>query len=222
MLRKGWEVYESVCNGIQPQHWHLLKFYKNYNITISCEDYEPYLDRTKDQVQLTIYNENQAETFREYQKLFLVKNDETWKYFLKYSNMGYAQHKIHYIFEQNYMTKDKFRRVAEQKMYANDFSVTVDSCFTSFMVNGRCPYSYGRYIDITFDGTVRSCPYALEGEHLPDGLFQMNYSDWEKEMDQIFDRTETQLENCIHLELFGGLLDVGKQCTSIPDNSSDN
>jgi hypothetical protein len=111
-------------------------------------------------------------TTQENIRLRLIKDDETWEYFLKYSNMGYAQHKIHYIFEQNYMTKDKFRRVAEQKMYANDFSVTVDSCFTSFMVNGRCPYSYGRYIDITFDGTVRSCPYALEGEYLPNGLFQ--------------------------------------------------
>lgn len=212
MLRKGWQLHESICNGLKAMHWHLLKFYDNYNITIPCDQYEPYLDRVKDQVQITVYNEEQAETFKDYQKLFLIKDDETWDFFLKHSNMGFATHKMHYILEQEYINKDKLRIVAEHKMFANTFSITVDSCFTSFILNGRCPYSYNNYIDITFDGTVRFCPYAKEGIQMPVDL---------SEVEKLF-KVKALPKKCIYSELFGGELDVAKHGTSLQNNSPDN
>lgn len=213
-LRKGYLVYESLCNGIPAWSWHLLKFYKNYNITISADQYEPYLHRVKDQVQITIYNEEDAKQFKEYQKLFLIKDDTSWDFFLKYCNTDVSE-KLHYIFDHSYISKDQLRIAAENKMYWKISStMTIDSCFTSFLLNGRCPYSYGNYIDITYDGTVRRCPYSKTGEKIDRKMFSHDYSAWEDEMKKLF-RIEKNVKCKLYLELFGGKLDVGKQSTSL-------
>ena len=208
ILRDGYIIHESICNRLKPMHWHLLKSYSNYNITMSCEQYEPYLDKVKEQVQLTVYNVDQAEIFRDYQKLFLIKDDDTWEYFLKHWNMDFGIHKIHYIFEQNYITKDKLRIAAEKKMFSNDSSVTVDSCFTSYMLNARCPYSYNNYVDITYDGTMRSCPYMKTGKLMPFS-FEDNFNEYKQLMDSVF-QVETLTKKCKYLKFFEGELDGRK------------
>lgn len=198
-------MHESVCNKLKPFHWHLLKFYKNYNITLPASHYKPYLDRVKDQVQLTVYNEHQIEIYREYQKLFLIKDNRTWQFYLDHIH---AQNKlcskVHYIFDQAYMTKDKFRQVVSINNLATDPTATIDTCFRSFVLNGRCPNSYFNYMDITFDGTVRLCPYAKEGLKVP-----------EEELSRLirediggFFKLKPPCVRCKYMDLFEGELDV--------------
>lgn len=86
LLKSGYTVYESLCNSISKDNLQLLKKYKNYNITLSYntiydlltgKSYKFLLQR-KDQIQVTVYNRLQAIVLKEFQKIFLVKDKESF------------------------------------------------------------------------------------------------------------------------------------------------
>ena len=53
----------------------------------------------------------------------------------------------------------------------------MDSCLTSWIINKECPYTTN-YIDISYDWTVRRCPFEKEGVIIPkDFITNQNYID---------------------------------------------
>lgn len=156
-------IHESICflSGNSKIYDKLLNF-KNYNITISC-NIIPESFLFYDQIQVTVYNLHQIRKFKEYQKLYLVRNldDLNFMYelFNKYTD------RLHFLFNQNLFKTNKINIPELINKFQNrkDDKQSLDSCFTGYLINGECPYSYNNYIDITFDNTIRKCPYLETG-----------------------------------------------------------
>jgi hypothetical protein len=165
MLLQGYTIHEAFCSSV---HLTLLNKYKNYNITVSFERFGTnvsYLRHIfnvvlypyKDQVQVSVYNKEQALTIPGYRKLFLIKDDESFKYAKTHLN---SIPFMHYNIDQSWITKERIVQVLKS---FNDLTHTLDSCLWGWIDGGQCPYSTGSYIDITFDGTIRTCPFSRKG-----------------------------------------------------------
>ena len=179
MLLQGYTIHEALYSSVPDQSITLLDLYKNYNITVSynllgtdpqyfnhmsCEIFGPY----KDQVQVSVYTKEQALTIPGYRKLFLIKNDESLIYAKEHLS---SIPLMHYCIDQNWVTKDKIVQLIRLK----SISQTLDSCMWGWVAEGQCPYGTGSYIDITFDGTIRTCPFNRKGTPLKevyDGTYE--------------------------------------------------
>lgn len=164
-IKTNYKVYESICKTVTYETVCRLVAYDNYNITTFYENFIILLDLVSkikdisDQVQVTVYNLDQILEFPEYQKLYLIKDDETYtnfKSFIDNQDIFF----LHFLFTQEYI-KDKYQEVlslwSDRKNFNSD--ITLDSCLYSWIINSECPYSFRNYIDISHDYSVRNCPY---------------------------------------------------------------
>jgi hypothetical protein len=167
IVGSGHTVHESICSaGVHTYHLFELVKNKNYNITLSgnyiTDDWLfNELKKVKDQVQISIYSSPQMLRFKEWQKLFLIKDEHTYNWFKGW--LGEDTGQLHFLLDQNWLTTDTLKEIIPLFNSKASVGQSIDSCLTSWLVNGRCPYSDGKYIDINFDGTVRTCPYADKG-----------------------------------------------------------
>lgn len=211
MLERGYVLHESICNGVTDDQWHLLHSYDNYNITIPYALFDGRLAQFQTQLQITIYTAEQARELEDYQKLFFIRTDKEWGYFLYKHLWNLPYNKMHFVVNQKWVTKEKASDLAWYRMISNSHGTTIDSCLYSYLINGGCPYADGNYIDITFDGTLRKCPFAKTGVGIPEG----DYEEWFK--------VDHKPEECRYNQLFSGETD-GKTNVdpSIQDNSTNN
>lgn len=165
MLERGYILHESICSTNILYPCSLLAKYKTYNITLSYSIFEknPQLRTRSKQLQITVYTKEQARQVLNYQKLFLVKNDETLQYVIKEGLWNAPYSYMHFCIDQDWITKEKLRDLFYYRMLSNTIETTIDSCATSWLVNGCCPYNHGSYIDISYDGTLRTCPFNRVG-----------------------------------------------------------
>lgn len=159
-VASGATVYDSVCN-LQEYHIDLLSNYANYNMTISAREMiKGY--HIKDRVQVSVYDCVDLYNFSEYQKLFLIKDTKSYLQFKDWlGNKDYGR--LHFIFDQSRLTAEVLEcsiRLFNEKACNGQ---SMDSCVTSFLINGECPYSNHNYIDISSDRTIRKCPYDIRG-----------------------------------------------------------
>lgn len=196
-IRSGAKVHDSICTYYLQHHYWLEK-YANYNVTLSCDllRSNSELKKFKNQLQVTVYNFEDVWEFREYQKLFLIKDDTTYARFCwllgGYDGMG----RIHFLLDQEYITPELVQEIIVDFNERAEEGQTLDSCLTSWLVNGECPYADGNYIDLTYDDTVRSCPYAKKGVRSKRG----------ESLDAQFG-IQTLPSRCKYMEYFGGTLD---------------
>jgi hypothetical protein len=172
MLDLGYTIHEALCSSVPIETITLLALYKNYNITLSYELFKYYLTKEwpyKDQVQVSVYTKEQALTIPGYRKLFLIKDHESFKYAKTHLN---SIPFMHYNIDQSWITKEK---VVQLLKSFNGSTHTFDSCMLGWIDGGQCPYSTGSYIDITFDGTIRTCPFSRKGipiKEVYDGTYE--------------------------------------------------
>lgn len=163
MLNKGWTIHESVCSQVAAgMGWILLNKYTNYNITIPFPLLSEGLKQFAHQLQVTIYTVEQAREIPEIQKLYLIKNDNTFEYAL--DNFGDISY-IHFCINQKWITRKAIQKLMYAKMVwsRTNPGITIDSCWEGCSTNHVCSYNSGDYIDITFDGTLRTCPFNKVG-----------------------------------------------------------
>ena len=210
LLNQGYKVHESVCTtGTLEYYISLLNLYKNYNITISKKDFQTSnLEEFYNQIQVTIYDIEDAIAFKNYQKLFLIKDDLSLDIgiaLLKTLDLG----RIHIIIEQSYLESNA--RILTYLIHANEKKfnkqASLDTCLTSWVVNGCCPY-VTNYIDITYDATVRKCPYQKDG-YLIQGV------------EDSFQNTPVRTD-CIYYKLFQRKDDERFVGTNIQDSTTNN
>lgn len=188
-IRSGATVHDSVCS-LSLRHIDWLEKYANYNVTLSCFEMRKYkkLYEFKNQIQVTVYEYNDLIEFIDYQKLFLIKN---LKSFLQFCNwIGKDFGRLHFLLDQAIVNETIIQELIEHFNDKASEGQTLDSCLTSYLVNGECPYKDGNYIDITYDGTVRSCPYARKGNVLKAIELQFGI--------------QTLPDRCKYKEYFGG------------------
>lgn len=162
MLNQGFTIHESVCKTITDYHANLLLKFPKYNITVSYPVWKrcnlPAKNLTN-QIQVSVYNEKQALEI-EGQKLFLIKNAETLKLGIKLFSNPLVKN-LHFNLDMN-------RSIHIQLLLMQDSArnLTLDTCLYSWIVNGECPYRTD-YIDISYDWTVRRCPFSVNGTPIP-------------------------------------------------------
>jgi len=79
-------------------------------------------------------------------------------------------------------------------MLSDAVNVSIDSCAFSWVANGCCPYNSGSYIDITFDGTLRTCPFNVHGVPIKD-VYDGTY-------ESLF-KLRCKPEKCKYKDIFG-------------------
>lgn len=171
LLEKGYKIHESICEINNDYYFNLMENYSNYNITISCMELnkgnrkELYAEDYKDQIQVSVYTEEDVLDYKYYQKLFLIKGWESLG--VAYNLMKKDTGKLHFLLDQKFLVfgKEPKKRIVNFIEEFQDRKVshqTADTCLTSWLVNGHCPNEKD-YLDITFDKTARKCPYAKKG-----------------------------------------------------------
>lgn len=164
IVRSGHKVHESICSaGLDTYHLEELKRNKNYNVTMSCHmaDKYPGLEEVKEQVQISVYDWKDVATYHSWQKLFLIKNTNTYNAFKDW--LGINTGKLHFLIDQDWIDTAKIREIIPLFNNSNNSDQSMDSCLTSWLVNKCCPNMGDEYIDINHDGTVRTCPYSARG-----------------------------------------------------------
>ena len=210
MLDKGYIVHESKCTQLAYWHETLLKLYPNYNITIPYSLFEKSKQNgiiiPIKQVQITVYTKEQARKVLNYQKLFLVKNDETLQYAIKEGLWTIPYSYMHFCVNQDWVTSTKLQELFYYKMLSNTIGTTVDSCAESWIINGGCPYNHGSYVDITYDGTLRACPFNKSGVPINE-VYNGDYG-------SLFTLQCTP-EKCKYSEIFNGEVNGTNKHTSL-------
>jgi len=164
VLKLGVIVYESICNRVTDRHLKLLQEFPNYNITIPFELFIPDLNNFKSQVQISVYNKSQINVLPDFWKLFLIKDNYTLS--LATDFFAHREPKIHYILALSCVSKTNIAQLIKHKLEIESsfhYTCSLDSCLTSWITNSRCPYKHGNYIDLTYDGTMRTCPFDKTG-----------------------------------------------------------
>lgn len=162
-LESGATIHESVCD-YQHEHKDLLNLYPNYNITISSDIVSLDIDlhKHRDQLQITVYNVCNLIDFKDFQKLFLINDIPSLEKFRGWLGHSYYG-KLHFLIDQNRIELKDIVGITEEFNEKASEGQTLDSCLTSYLINGECPYNNNNYIDINYDLTLRKCPYEKEG-----------------------------------------------------------
>ena len=195
MLKAGYKLYESVCS-VHIIDWTLLVLYKNYNLTLPYPLFEFWrsdLVDFKKQLQISVYTKEQARKILDYQKLFLIKDDASLKYAIEEQLWNIPYSYMHFNIDQNYITKKTLQEILYHRMLSNTVGTTIDSCAENWIINDECPYEHKQYIDITFDGTLRTCPFSKTGVPLK-SVYDGTY-------DSLFKFCKP--EQCKYAEIFG-------------------
>lgn len=182
ILELGYQVYESICDKLTPYHFGMLNKYKNYNITISCNNFDKELYNYKNQVQLSVYSEKDIKKYQGLKLLYLIFDKKT-------ENILHKNIKnVNIIIDIDYIKNNRnlLRKIVScnHRYYSNDKveilygynncynmddpkdkNISFDSCLSSWIINGKCPYKNNNYIDIGLDG-VRTCPFQKKAQKL--------------------------------------------------------
>jgi len=190
-LKKGYRVFDAVCNTISNTKLNLLIKYPNYNLTMSYSLFKQYVFSNKhiDQIQVTIYNENQLKELTDWNKIFLIKDQESLQFFKSHWNIPYKN--IHYAIYKEFINKNVLEDIIVLTASSNSYNVSFDSCLYQTIRHNKCTYNEN-YIDINYDGTVRKCPYDKEGIYVGDKV---------EDMEKIFDVDMSR--SCIYQTIFG-------------------
>jgi len=222
LIRYGFKVHESLCEGTITYFRDLLDVYPNYNITLSCgmKSSEYYIKKEyKENIQITVYEKEDIEKLKIYQKLYLIKDKVTLDF--AFERMKENTGRLHFLLDQTFVRDNKWVLPLVIKNFQDreDWSQSVDTCLTSWLVNGHCPYTKD-YLDITEDGTGRKCPYARAGQP----LIAVDSQTIEAYMNTEINHSKIDpLFKCVYQELFKG--EINEQSlidSSLQNPTSDN
>lgn len=172
ILEQGFLVYDALCRPLVDKDIERLKKYANYNVTISILDFKKGLRFTGSQIQLSLYSIQELDSIPEGAlKLFLIKDKESLDISTFAVRSGTINN-IHFNIDQGFLGNLGGFFVSNSNK-----KISVDSCYASWIINGECPYTTD-YIDISYDWTVRKCPFSINGTPIPkEFITNKNYID---------------------------------------------
>lgn len=178
MLEQGYTIHEAMCTPLTSSDKDLLARYRNYNVTIS---YPVYIESNVEQsyslgsqLQVSVYTEAQAVSVNKtVTKLFLIKDLATFRLACSLRNNNNIAN-LHFNIDMR--ISSNIQLLMLQNLQKN---ITLDSCMSSWIINGECPYTTN-YIDISYDWTIRKCPFSTNGTPIPKNIINKkrnNYDD---------------------------------------------
>ena len=185
-----YKVYEALCRSyIDESYLDLVRSNPNYNITVASNQINLDLlsSLPTNQIQITCHTLKDLFLYQEYQKLFLIKDEDSYSMF-KLIESDTRFQKVHFCIDANFLDKTRMFKIIRIHSSCKQHSITLDSCLTNWIVNGRCTYK-DNYIDINYDRTFRRCPFDPIGLDIE-----------EKTIKEMFD---IQIHHkCKYIELF--------------------
>lgn len=165
---EGYIVYDSVCTNTRLSSGRLLvkaTKHKNYNFTFSIRALSRLnreIRNIASQIQVSVYDKNEIADLYVFQKLFLIHDYNSFNLFT--DTCGCDCGKLHYNIDQKNIDFDTLKVIIRHFNDNGSKGQSLDSCVTSWIVNGCCPYENdNNYIDISHDRTVRKCPFNPVG-----------------------------------------------------------
>ena len=187
-------TYASNCSGNEDER----------HMTMSVNEYKKFkadksnIFKNKDfdkNVQMTVYTlkDLQKEEYKDIQKMFLIKNEETFQIacevFMDYENFNNIHFPIEHTWAEENVSKLTTLVAEWNKIRDKENNISLDSCLENYLLNGTCVYA-DNYIDLRYDGSVRRCPFSDEFHKIdsenPDKMFEIKFT-----------------PNCIYKKLFG-------------------
>ena len=176
-------IYDSLCkNELDILRVDLLNRYKQYSLTLPyftndfILKYWAIYNMHLDQIQTTVYDIDTPVFLKNMTKIFLIKDVKTLNSYKELSTMSKSQiknlGKIHFAIDENFLNKSVLREILNvflSKKLKHEKNITLDSCLTSYFLNGVCPYKKD-YIDISQDLSYRFCPFS----EAPDGYLTID------------------------------------------------
>lgn len=175
-LDSGAKVHESICeisSYLQASYYiKILKKNPNYNITISADRAHYFCSNEEfvNQIQVSVYSLPEIKQYKDYQKLYLVKDHTTFGEFrsILFGSTAEETGRLHFLFDQEFIKHRSIPDLVAKFQESKNKLITLDTCFSSWLINGHCPYDDNTYVDINFDATVRKCPYENNGTWFED------------------------------------------------------
>lgn len=165
-------TYEFTCKNITESSLNILREYKNYNLTTSVknvliEDLNKLSKTEKKRIYISVYNMKEINEFKEYNKLFLIKDFKTLLYFYTILNIESIR-KIHFLIDQTFLLHNPYdiRDIIISYNKRKNKDITLDSCLTGILFNNKCPYTQENCVDITYDNSLRRCPFTQYSKHI--------------------------------------------------------
>lgn len=163
---RGYKIYESVCELPLGECLRVLALLQrpNYSVTLSYflfDKHRVILGKYKEQLQITVYSLKQALSVHDYQKLFLIKDQQTFSFFKDHIQNPDLK-MMHFVIDKNWIDRNKAGNIIAIYASRKSDTITLDSTFMSYILNGRDIYE-DDYIDITYDGTLRRSPFDKDG-----------------------------------------------------------
>ncbi len=165
---KDAEVYISVCSYSDFAMCSMLASTlteTNVNFTLPVTLWranKAFSAAVSSKLQVTVYNmEDIIEIGNDVQKLYLIKDDETFNTAMTIMTDESVSN-IHFPIDQNYATKENLTIILKAWKKMKDTTITIDSCLENFVVHGKCVYS-DNYVDVNYDGTYRKCVFEKKG-----------------------------------------------------------
>jgi len=159
-----------------------ITFSKNNleQMTMVCGDDAKHF---KDSVQLTVYSQEDIiePLTADMQKMFLIKDEETYLTAYRILQASKSNHKIHFPIEHTWAAENKDKVVTLIGMWnaCTNPAISLDSCLENYIYNNKCVYA-DDYIDLRYDGTVRRCPFSDESHPInydnPAAMFEIPFT----------------------------------------------
>jgi len=171
LLMNGYTIHDAVCELIDDNL--ILLTSEHYNITVSNKilqkfDKKKELLAFKNQISVSIYSykESVCSELRDIQKMYLIKDDKTLQFFMR-NVKNERINKIHFCIDQEYLeSSGKLPEIIKTFSKKATGIKSMDTCLSSFVVNGKCPYEKNNYVDVSADLSVRRCPFVINGTKL--------------------------------------------------------
>lgn len=133
-------------------------------------------------IQMTVYDKTKLldRSFRHIQKMFLIKDEASYKVAVDIFKHSGAYNKIHFPIEQTWAEEntDKILILVSLWNMQENNTLSLDSCLENYVTNGTCVYA-NEYIDLRYDGSVRRCPFSDEYHKInydnPDAMFDIEF-----------------------------------------------
>jgi len=198
------DVHYSGCDFIPSYLTYGTSIYgneKERHMTFSSNNYNHMLQMTngenvstfKNNIQITVYTIDDLKSIKyaEIQKLFLIKDDETYNIACSVFKNASRYNKIHFPIYQKWAEEHETELLVLIGLWnmSDNQTLSLDSCLENYVANGTCGYAE-EYIDLRYDGTVRRCPFSDECHDIntinPDEMFNIPFE-----------------PKCIYSKLFG-------------------
>lgn len=163
----NYEVHFSLCDLTEEVEQYINKWssYKNFFITVSSKMFSEKLKNLrKDVFQISVYSLADVLKFKDYTKIFLIKDQDSLEKALDLTYLDEDIGNLHLAVDFKFAKESVIVSLLVGVIDAieKNKNITLDSTLMNYIQHGKDAY-VDDYIDINLDGTIRRSPFIDVG-----------------------------------------------------------